>query len=282
MNRVLHLIFNILLLCVSSKTLGGFVPENDLFIFDAPQQANLDETKFNELLTEVQTAYQPVIRKLGGRLRIVGIWDSPEVNAHATRDKVYWYVRVLGGLARRPEISPDAMSLIVCHEVGHHIAGWPFYPGRWAAAEGQADYFSTQACAKVLWREKLSENLLFRSIVSEKVRRTCDGLHKNASEQDLCYRMLWASKAVGEFLAFFEGTNVDFETADTSTVDYTLYTHPSAQCRFDTLVAGALCMKAFPQDSIPSGAASAKASSCSRSEGYDVGYRPRCWFGPSF
>ena len=48
-----------------------------------------------------------------------------------------WVVAMFGGLARRPEVTKDAFQFVVCHEVGHHLAGWPFAYD-WASNEGQS------------------------------------------------------------------------------------------------------------------------------------------------
>jgi Zn-dependent protease with chaperone function len=53
---------------------------------------------------------------------------------------------MFGGLARDPLVTKDGFSAVICHEIGHHIAGAPRKGFSWASNEGQADYFATTKC----------------------------------------------------------------------------------------------------------------------------------------
>ena len=77
------------------------------------------------------------------------------------RNLNFYKVIMFGGLARRPEITADGFLLVVCHELGHHLAGYPFIDD-WAANEGQADYFATQSCTKNIWQNDNETNSTFR------------------------------------------------------------------------------------------------------------------------
>jgi hypothetical protein len=63
------------------------------------------------------------------------------------------------------------MTLIICHELGHHVGGFPFvsgtpFGGYWAATEGQSDYYSTQVCARTMWDKETAINAGFTERVS--------------------------------------------------------------------------------------------------------------------
>lgn len=206
-------------------------------------------------------------------------------------------VRISGGLARRPELTQDGFTLIVCHELGHHLGGFAFSPpdpliGVWAATEGQSDYFATQVCARKLWAQDFSINAEFRKTAKPIVLSLCNQVWSGANDQDLCYRVLTASESVITTMAALMGKPVpQMDTPDTSVVSQTESKHPAIQCRLDTSVQGALCLarhdeRVIPGRKIPSGEFSleaeqaAVANSCMASSGYSQGLRPKCWFKP--
>ena len=80
-------------------------------------------------------------------LTVYGLTNT--VNANASQRGRTWIVNMYGGLARRPEITPDGFAMVLCHELGHHMGGFPFVSG-WAANEGQSDLFATLSCGRIL------------------------------------------------------------------------------------------------------------------------------------
>src|SRR4051794_1147550 len=70
-------------------------------------------------------------------------WGSPSVNAQAWRFGSARFVRVYGGLVRHPAISKYGLALILAHETGHHLGGFPSDPAMpWLTWQGQADYWA--------------------------------------------------------------------------------------------------------------------------------------------
>ncbi|MFN9067666.1 MAG: hypothetical protein ACK5V3_10590, partial [Bdellovibrionales bacterium] len=236
-----------------------FLPENEiLFAPFAAGPSNMTETEFNAIISKIDQIYSPVVKQLGGRLSLKGQWSSERLNAGARQMFGSWQVQITGGLARHPELSQDAFALIICHELGHHIAGFPFaepsmpLEGKWAASEGQADYFSTQVCARRLWKDELNLNTQFRFKVNEQIRFQCDRLWKNKSDQNLCYRILSASQSMTRTMAAIKGQAApDFATPDKTRVETSLSSHPPIQCRMDTVLKGALCKASFNESLIP-------------------------------
>jgi hypothetical protein len=187
----------------------------------------------------------------------------------------------MGGIARRPEIGSDGLTLIACHEVGHHISGWPFYfEPSWAAAEGQSDYFSTLACARKIWGGEEEINAQFRQLASPQIRAICDQAWQSEPEQNLCYRSLSASLELARLLANTEGSSVGIDARDPTVSDSTKRFHPKAQCRLDTLVSGALCRASFDDSAIPRGSSSSAQKTCMGDNWPVLSQRPRCWFKP--
>jgi hypothetical protein len=200
-----------------------------------------------------------------------------------------------GGLARRSEVTPDGFALVVCHELGHHLAGFPFrgsFLATWAANEGQSDYFATQACARKMWKADIAKNAEYREKVGGYERDRCDAAWTSEADRDLCYRVANAGLSLGSLLAALKKDGEPrFETPDEKKVASTFHGHPAAQCRLDTYLAGAACPVAFLDDIIPgrgqAGGQGSRAAeetayrySCSGASAFAVAARPSCWFAP--
>lgn len=273
---------------------ASIMPPNDLWRYDnllAP--ANMDEATFRQISERVTGIFDTFARIHNARIVLNARWDDSTVNASAQQTGSNWAINMYGGLARRPEVTPDGFALVVCHELGHHFAGFPFYKRSifssddWAAVEGQSDYFATTTCAKMIWGEEASENARFRTSAPEIVRDRCDAAWSAEGEQNLCYRSSMAGLSLATLLGAL-GSNSsapDFGHPDSSVVSKTNPAHPKAQCRLDTYFAGAQCMNANNPEIIPgrrhaSGQDSAEAEQTAQPYAcYNaVASRPACWF----
>lgn len=278
----------------STLSPGRCFPKNNLNLEDRldRKDANLDEAKFNEIIDQVESYYKPIVKEHGGELSIVRKWTDSDVDAYANQDRTTWNVVMFGGLARRPEITEDGFALVVCHEVGHHLGGFPYYGENWAASEGQADYFATQSCAKNIWKNEIEKNKRYRKIVPASVKEKCNNSFSSENEQNLCYRSADAGRSLATLLAALSKEAIPhYETPDTRTVQKTYTRHPDGQCRLDTYFSGALCTQKFDDSIIPgrnneSGQTSTSAEreaalhSCTVAQFYSYGKRPRCWYAP--
>jgi hypothetical protein len=273
---------------------ANILPPNDWHRYDRlTVKANMTQEEFNLLIDQVLDLYEPVINAHGAELVRNKLWEDPTVNASASQEPNRWIVNMYGGLARRPEVTPDGFVLVVCHELGHHLGGFPLKGERWAATEGQADYFATQACARALWQSQFTDNAAHRLSVNPEAQAQCDSVWNDVADQDLCYRISAASKSLASLLAAIGGSTdmPDFSTPDVAQVDRTYEAHPAAQCRLDTYMNGATCLDPFdvniiPGKSHPDGQSSTAAEleaanhSCMQAKGQVVGLRSRCWFKP--
>ncbi|HYX34721.1 MAG TPA: hypothetical protein VE954_16610 [Oligoflexus sp.] len=193
-----------------------------------------------------------------------------------------------GGLARRPEVTLDAFTLVLCHELGHHVAGYPF-ASAWASNEGQSDYFATQSCGKVLWGSQRSKNAEARALIPALPKAQCDRSWNDTDDQNLCYRLMLASKSLADLAGSKGSSKVDWATPDSSIVSKMYNGHPDGQCRLDTMMAGSLCSADFDSNLIPGKDLGSKRNSaeaemisakhtCTRYMKYELGNRPGCWF----
>ncbi len=288
-------------LTTSSVARADFLPKNNMAAEDRILRSGpVTEEVFNQVIDEAEAVYGKIVAQhFGAELTINRLWTNSTVNATAKQDGNSWTVDMYGGMARRPEITRDGFALVLCHEIGHHVGGYPyqknsfFGPKRdWAAAEGEADYFATQACSRLLWKNQGQLNAEYRSIIPAYPKALCDSVWSAQGDQDLCYRQMMANKSIADVNAFGEFFKPNWEKPSKDVVRNTDDGHPASQCRLDTFMAGSLCTKAFEETSIPAKAIDAKKrnsiegeseaalSSCMSNQGFTAGFRPRCWFKP--
>lgn len=277
------------------------------------QTANMTPEKFRAIAQKFYQLFSPIVAQHGAVLQIRLRWEDSTVNAYAFREgmvngKPLWQIQMFGGLARRPEITEDGFTLVMCHELGHHLAGYPFKTDendavRWAATEGESDYFATQVCAKKIWAADATLNAELALGVSDEVKFACrwnyPGSNPQAvADQNLCYRAVNAGMSLATLLARLNDyVDPEMRSRNRENIDRTYEGHPEAQCRLDTYSAGALCATPFDLRVIPgiikgSGENSARSEamamhySCRQESRSDPRYaarygaRPLCWFRP--
>lgn len=262
-----------------------------------PMNINMSEEVYNKTIKEVADVMRPFVEYHGASLVVDSNWNDETVNAYANQSGNQWYINMFGGLARRPEITPDGFAFVVCHEIGHHLGGFPFYDSfDWAAAEGQADYFAVQTCLKTLWSQSFDENKKSADTIDAFAKIKCDAVYPKADDQYLCYRVALAGKSFADLAYAFEKEYLNpvppapaFSTPDKTVVDYTDSSHPYSQCRLDTFLQGSTCSQHFDLNVIPgkdvgdgrnSLAAEkiAAMASCTTYSQHTTGFRPACWY----
>lgn len=250
----------------------------------------MTKAQFDKVLDKAEAYYKPLIKDaFGAELKINRRWSDPTVNASAYQLNRLWYLNMYGGLARR--VTEDGFLTVVCHELGHHLGGYPFYSRNgWAAAsEGQSDYFATLSCVRNIIKDEKAENERLGKAAPAVAKKMCDGAHEGIDDRQLCYRLMLAGKSTADLLS--GGGRIGFDTPDRRQVPKTSESHPAAQCRLDTFVAGALCAVEFDEKTIPGKDLGAAKNSeeaeresaevtCHGINGHKVGLRPRCWFAP--
>lgn len=272
------------------------LPENKLHLEDHILfSGNITESDFYNRTESAIELWRPVARAYGVTLRAETDWRGSTVNAYAEQRGTQWIISMFGGLARRPEITPDGFSLVVCHELGHHFAGYYFFgsgASRKMGVEGSSDYFASQVCAPLLWQNDLAINRSFRATADAATRRECNTAWNNEEQQDLCYRITAAGKSLSHLFWSLGGAGSipSPGTPNPAQVTSTVTMHPEAQCRMDTYFQGALCNKTADHRIIPgfeqpqlnsiNSEVEANRNSCATADGYRRGIRPRCWFKP--
>lgn len=274
----------------ASVAQADFLPPNNLHLEDGLlRDSKVTESEFNKIIDKVEAVYGPLLAEMhGAELIINRYWENSMVNASAMQWGDSWELNMYGGLARRPEITADGFTMVVCHELGHHLGGYPFAKS-WAANEGSSDYFATLSCGRLLWKDELETNATFRKTVDAYPKAQCDLVYKTTAEQNLCYRLMMAGRSTADLLATLGGTKNSWTTPDTNIVKSTNHDHPAGQCRLDTYVAGALCAARFDNQLIPGKSLGSKRNSaeaelealgvsCGKGARLELGSRPLCWF----
>ena len=260
----------------------GFVPENNMKIsVNAKRFGGLSEAQFNNAIERVEVLYAPIVAQLGGKLVIDRAWDDATVNAYAQRSGSNWMVNMFGGLARHEAITEDGMSLVVCHEIGHHIGGAPTkasaYASTWASNEGQADYFSNLKCLRRTFLNDDNIAIVAAMNVPEALTLACAKAWSSAEDKAICVRGGMAGDSVAKLFASLRNqpTPAKFDTPDRSAVSVTNDNHPATQCRLDTYFQGSLCEVNY-NDNVERN--SEVAGVCHGTLGHKSGLRPTCWF----
>lgn len=287
MKRSMPVIFACLLASTAASAFEGqrtFMPANNLHLEEL--DGGITEAQFNSVMDRTMAVYGPIISGHGATLTFNRAWADNTVNASAEQPSpTSWRVNMYGGLARRPEVTEDGFAMVVCHELGHHIGGFPFVQD-WAANEGQSDMHATGACAAKIFATNLELAANAIASIPDEMKAKCDANHATDAAQEICYRALAAGKSLADLLGALGNTGpVNFNTPDTTVVSKTNNSHPKAQCRLDSYVAGAMCGtsnwdfavipgKDFPSRNSIDAQNDAFAHSCVAGDGA----RPKCWF----
>lgn len=253
--------------------------------FDEPHYG-IDEQEFRARNKVALDAYSPITRALGGTLRINNRWSDGTVNANASKRGSSWIVNMYGGMARLKDVTGDGYNIVLCHEVGHLVGGFPFY-GRGGnggmADEGNSDYFAGFSCFYKLYKDDKAKNAEIMASAPAKVKEICNAAHQDEDRRNLCARTVIAGHNIQ--YSFTKGAKPVIGKEDPKKVSRTSHRHPAAQCRSNTTTASGTCNKPGLTDkTFPNSESEMNTLTCGAKEfGQDFtkGVRPRCWFAPS-
>ncbi|MBF0362376.1 MAG: hypothetical protein HQK49_15270 [Oligoflexia bacterium] len=260
---------------------NSIVEKNDLNISIYNKDVSkITKVIFDNVIDKIQMIYAPIINSKNGNLIIDKDWVAGMVNAYASRSGKNWFVHIYGGVARHPSLTADGLAIVVCHEVGHHMAGIPkIVTYAWASNEGQSDYYSTLKCFRKYVENENNEEFVRYLNVPVYVSNLCSKNFTNREDIAICKRTSMAAKSVADLFASLRASKKpDFTTPDQSIVGVTNNNHPDPQCRLDTLFAGALCPVSDNQDVSDF---DVTIGTCTKINNYILGLRPRCWYKPS-
>lgn len=259
----------------------SFLPENDLKIaVGALEAKGITHEQYDAVMDRIQAIYGPIVRARGGNLVIKRLWDDATVNASAQRLGSDYVLNMYGGLARHAAITQDGMALVACHELGHHLGGAPRYATNdWASDEGQADYFANSKCLHRVFLDTKGWKFSHPVDDDQVSEKACAAAYRMPWSRAVCRRSAAAGMSVTQLFRALRQQDAQphFDTPDQTVVTRTYDGHPDTQCRLDTYFQGSLCTQSYGKDFDP---ANPTIGACTRSQGYAVGMRPRCWYLP--
>lgn len=255
-------------------------PTNQLDIFSSAK-GDITEEFFHEIIDQFENFYKPIIKKKGGILKIQRMWSVSEVNAYAGRFYPLFSITINGGLARHEYMTRDALTLALCHEMGHLLGSAPTkkqIPNRWASVEGQSDYFATLKCVRRIWDQDNNIEIISDMEIAPSLENECKKSFADINQVALCIRSATAAWHISIIMESINNDGpINFQTPDYSVVPRTLSDHPRSQCRLDTFLQGALCEVSYKSDLSKN---NPKIGACNRSTNHVLGNRPLCWYKP--
>ena len=198
----------------------------------APFIKEVTKQKFDQAIIELKNIYIDN----DGLSKIVfdPRWENSFTVAYAAHRQGKWIIYVNGGMARAIHMTMDSFKMLLCHEVGHLVGGAPFATGnRWAAAEGQADYFAASKCMKRVLKDKDNHEFLKDKNIPTHVIAACQDAYSDINSQNICQRTALAGiNLTSAFSYMLNEAPPSVDTVDNSTVSQTLFDdYPSRRIR---------------------------------------------------
>lgn len=188
-------------------------------------EAQISKAEFRQVISLIRQEFSSLSQVNNRKLKFFTDYESDWAQAFARRwedDEIHIY----GGFAKIRGATQDSLALIVCHELGHLHGGSPYSNvDLKLSVEGKSDYWATNVCLP-----KMIPLLKARSVTDASLSLCSD---------EICARTLDAALVVTHHFARDDrGEKPSLLRKDPTVVTEILKTHPSAQCRLDTLVAG--------------------------------------------
>lgn len=154
-------------------------------------------------------------------------YSSTEKEGHSEH-----HIFLFGGFMRQQWMTKDSLALTACHELGHGLGGDP-YKDSGSSTEGQADYYATDKCLKVVFNYLNTSEYAFDDYISDFCSRNSDDLFYCERAMESLKGDIAFFKSIGQNVKLDGHSNIIADFIDTSPRYY-----PDAQCRIDTMVHG--------------------------------------------
>lgn len=235
---------------------------------------NISQAAYREILNSTLNEFNSDFDALGGNLAIVDAWENVIPQAKTIQNGNTYEITVNGGLARHPMMTLDSLQIVFCHELGHHLGGAPkflYFNGQ--TVEGQADYFATLQCTRRLFGKE--SNSRYLNLASKYIQSECKASFQDDEMVAICARTLMAVEDLALVLQSLQKSKnkPSLSSPDLSRTSSLVRSHAGAQCRVDTLFAGAVCPVSGTLSELD-----LDIGTCSRWYGADRGVRPLCWY----
>ena len=187
-----------------------------------PIHSNPNTSRYQDIDSIIKNMYQPVFSRKGLSLsiRMADGNIGGGVRGAGTRKEGNRIAIVIDDKLQH-QVSKAGYALILCHEVGHYVAGTPYRAGG-ISAEGQADYWAMRAClGRIINQIEANSGGVGQQL--------CRG-------NQVCAKMANAGEEVGQWLNMLTGgrSRVSMLREDRNVVYRTNVMYPSVQCRLQT------------------------------------------------
>lgn len=234
------------LIPISLKAHSSFFPKNQIEPDNDSKGSHIDKQGvIGGLFSNLKTHYAQEFKQKNIRFEVISSESS--INAYATYDENDTpTIKITSGMINTTQLNRDAVQLVLCHELGHFLAGTPkkrrgnSQKLSWSSAEGQADFYATAHCLKkVMNFEQKSYRTQDDHLVPSRVQDEIDLICSN----NQCQRIARASYIVAQLYAKldFYPVPLSLTRKDHFQAYQTVLQYPNPQCRLDTMIAGALC-----------------------------------------
>lgn len=186
-------------------------------------------TELGTLAEKVRAVYSEEIASgYGIKLEIKLDSENPRYFGGANLEGGKYTITVGEDLLKLPEMTADAATLILCHELGHLLGGSPKKTSNpWASTESQSDYFAAAVCAPKLFEKETytlnQERELDLSKVRERIVKAGDSL----------------VAAIYDYMDVPQMKRPSLNYEEKPSHPGSLTNYPTLQCRLDTFKAGA-------------------------------------------
>ena len=209
--------------------------------------AVIDIINFNQIINNVINIHKQKINKQYNNPLVELKLNYYNYGSNFSVDSVQYFrgenkfiFTVTGALAKEEVINQEAFAIVVCHEIGHVLAGFPKQTSHWqswSSVEGLADYFATNKCMKLFnsispWEKNLR---FFDSYILNKCQ---EHYGDNLEETLSCLRTASGIMSLQNYFNLKAKSKISMKNKDKTKVAKTLCKYPSNQCRIDTFWAG--------------------------------------------
>lgn len=263
---------------VSTETFESFSKRPNLKSL-VVNESGYTEKDFNDLIMRLRKVYDPIFDSQGYEVEYHLYWNVDEGNAMTSvgKDKKKAFFLFSGGLLRARYMNKDAFLYAACHEMGHHLGGFPKEKElTWCSTEGQADYFANLKCMRELLRGD-PENAHARKLkLPRNILKKCEKMYSDEESINICLRSTKAAEDAFRFLQAKErGSDADSSLFNhiLAPVNETIQRYPDHACRAETAYRGAICDRVGELSDTDE-----TAGVCHKKNGDREGLRPNCWF----
>lgn len=217
--KTIFLVCSLILLSGILSAAEVVCPKNNPGYFCLPEEQNqnkeINATNFYLIPAKIIGLFNQEISAAGYPLQLEAKWESPYFGAGVSLYENSFHLMILGGTTRLAEFTADAYAAVVCHEIGHIIAGEPHQTisgAEWSSSEGQADFFAASVCLPRYFKSLNEENISSR-------------VEKAGFEMMNSFRK-------------FDSNSIDKTLSKTranlpATKETLINTYPSIQCRYE-------------------------------------------------